>query len=102
MYGRESDGLLQNWAAGSEIPQGIRTFTRGVGRKNRDIGTAHEPLEVRTDDLLFDESRAERGKLAAEIEEYLRDCNVQELAILREILSASRLALKKHAFFSKN
>ena len=61
-----------------------------------------EVLEVRTDDLLFDEPRAERGKLTAEIEEYLRDCNVQELAILREILSASRLALKKHAFFSKN
>ena len=57
---------------------------------------------MRTDDLLFDEPRAERGKLTAEIEEYLRDCNVQELAILREILDASRLALKKHAFFSKN
>ena len=61
-----------------------------------------EALEVRTDDLLFDEPRAERGKLTTEIEEYLRDCNVQELAILREILGASRLALKKHAFFSKN
>ena len=69
-----------------------------------DMNVAHQEIDLKnpkTNQNNAGFTPQERGKLTAEIEEYLRDCNVQELAILREILGASRLALKKHAFFSK-
>lgn len=55
-----------------------------------------EALEVRTDDLLFDEQRTSRDTVCAEIEGVLEDCTVRELHILNELLHGARAALKKY------
>lgn len=61
-----------------------------------------EALEVRTDDLLFDEQRASRDAVCAEIEGALEDCTVRELQILNELLHGARAALKKYGQKDEN
>lgn len=61
-----------------------------------------EALEVRTDDLLFDEQRASRDAVCAEIEGVLEDCTVRELQILNELLHGARAALKKYGLKDEN
>ena len=61
-----------------------------------------EALKVRTDDLLFDEQRASRDAVCAEIEGVLEDCTVRELQILNELLHGARAALKKYGQKDEN
>ena len=52
-----------------------------------------EALEVRTDDLLFDEKPGARSAFYCEMEAEFADCTAKELAALSEILRAARVAL---------
>lgn len=54
-------------------------------------------LEVRTDELLFDEKQASRGEELNDILAAIDDCSLKELSILREIVKASKTALRKYS-----
>lgn len=53
-------------------------------------------LEVRTDELLFEEKTATRGEGLNDILAALDDCSSKELSIIREIVKASKAALRKY------
>lgn len=53
-------------------------------------------LEVRTDELLYDESVAERSTALEEIVEMLDSCSTQEVKILEDVLKATKTSLKKY------
>lgn len=55
-----------------------------------------ETLEVRTDELLFDESPAERGTVLEEIDRLLATCTTQQLKIAADVLTTTVVALKKY------
>ena len=54
-------------------------------------------LEVRTDELLFDEKQASRGEGLNDFLTALDDCSSKELSIIREIVKASKTALRKYS-----
>ena len=53
-------------------------------------------LEVRTDELLFDEKTASRSEGLNDILAALDGCSSKELSIIREIIKASKTALRKY------
>lgn len=55
-----------------------------------------EVLEVHTDDLLFDAIDAKRSTTTNEILHLLEDCNIQQLSVLLDILTATKISLNKH------
>ena len=56
-----------------------------------------ETLEVRTDELLFEDKTVSRGEGLNDILTALDDCSAKELSIIREIIKASKAALKKYS-----
>lgn len=57
-----------------------------------DIATT---LEVRTDDLLFDDCSAERSNSLDAILHILDDCTTQQLKIIEGILKATKISLEQ-------
>lgn len=53
-------------------------------------------LEVRTDELLFEEATISRGEDLRDITELLDSCSSRELSIIREIIKASKAALRRY------
>lgn len=53
-------------------------------------------LGVRTDDLLFDSSPAERSAAVDAIVKNLASCSGQQLRILEDILAAAKLSLERN------
>lgn len=53
-------------------------------------------LEVRTDDLLFDNPHADCTAASEEILSHLEDCSARELKILKDILIAAKAALRRY------
>lgn len=53
-------------------------------------------LEVRTDELLYDESPAERGAALESIIHILDDCTTQQIHIIEDIIKATKIALDQH------
>jgi transcriptional regulator with XRE-family HTH domain len=53
-------------------------------------------LEIRTDDLLYDETTAERSSAVEEIVRILGTCTTQQLKIMEDVLRATRVSLKKY------
>ena len=55
-----------------------------------------EALEVRTDDLLYDNQPKNRAASAEEISSILNQCTAQQAEILADILRAAKISLDKH------
>lgn len=53
-------------------------------------------LEVRTDDLLYDESLAERSNAMESIIQILDTCTTQQIRIIEDILRAKKISLDQH------
>ena len=53
-------------------------------------------LEVRTDELLFEEATISQGEDLRDITELLDSCSLRELSIIREIIKASKAALRRY------
>lgn len=53
-------------------------------------------LEVRTDDLLYDESLAERSNVMESIIQILDTCTTQQIRIIEDILRATKISLDQH------
>lgn len=53
-------------------------------------------LGVRTDDLLYDESLAERGNAMESIIQILDTCTTQQIKIVEDILRATKISLDQH------
>lgn len=53
-------------------------------------------LEVRTDDLLYDESLAERSNAMESIIQILDTCTTQQIRIIEDILRATKISLDQH------
>lgn len=53
-------------------------------------------LGVNTDDLLFDHSPVSKSTLMDNTIEILESCNVQELAIIIDIIKATKISLSKN------
>ncbi len=53
-------------------------------------------LEVRTDDLLCDNSSAERSAAMDEIIQLLDTCTTQQIKIIEDILRAAKISLDQH------
>lgn len=53
-------------------------------------------IEVRTDDLLYDEILAERSKAMESIIQILDTCTTQLIKIIEDILRATKIALDQH------
>lgn len=54
-----------------------------------------EILDVRTDDLLYDEIFAERSSTIDEIVQILNTCTVQQLKIIKNILKTTKISLEQ-------
>lgn len=55
-----------------------------------------EALEVRTDDLLFEERRRERSTVLAEIDSTLSGCSARELTFLSDLIHYTCIAMRKN------
>ena len=55
-----------------------------------------EILDVRTDDLLYDEIFAERSSTIDEIVQILNTCTVQQLKIIKKILKTTKISLEQY------
>ena len=55
-----------------------------------------EILDVRTDDLLYDEIFAERSSTRDEIVQILNTCTVQQLKIIKNILKTTKISLEQY------
>ena len=55
-----------------------------------------EILDVRTDDLLYDEIFAERSSTIDEIVQILNTCTVQQLKIIKNILKTTKISLEQY------
>lgn len=55
-----------------------------------------EILDVRTDDLLYDEIFAERSSTIDEIVQTLDTCTAQQLKIIKNILKATKISLEQY------
>ena len=53
-------------------------------------------LEVRTDNLLYDESLAERSNAMESIIQILDTCTTQQIKIVEDILRATKISLDQH------
>ena len=53
-------------------------------------------LEVRTDDLLYDNKIVERNAVIEEISGALETCTTQQIKILADILKAAKISLNKY------
>ena len=53
-------------------------------------------LEVRTDDLLFDKSPAERNSSVEAIVQLLDSCSTKQLRVIEDIVKATKASLKQH------
>lgn len=53
-------------------------------------------LEVRTDDLLYDGSLAERSNAMESIIQILDTCTTQQIKIIEDILRATKISLDQH------
>ena len=53
-------------------------------------------LEVRTDDLLYDNCPAERNASIDSIVQMLNTCTTQQIRIIEDILKATKIALEQH------
>lgn len=53
-------------------------------------------LEVRTDDLLYDGSPAERSAAMDTIVQILNTCTTQQIKIIEDILKATKISLDQH------
>jgi len=53
-------------------------------------------LGVRTDDLLYDESLAERSNAMESIIQILDTCTTQQIKIVEDILRATKISLDQH------
>lgn len=53
-------------------------------------------LEVRTDDLLYDNKIVERNAVIEEISGTLETCTTQQIKILADILKAAKISLNKY------
>lgn len=53
-------------------------------------------LEVRTDDLLYDESPSSRTSSINGITQILDSCTKQQLQIIEDVLRATQISLNKH------
>ena len=53
-------------------------------------------LEVRADELLFEQVAASRSSDTNDITAMLDDCSLKELSIIREMVKASKTALRKY------
>ena len=53
-------------------------------------------LDVSTDDLLFDQSPVSKNSLMNKTVEILENCNTQELAIIMDIIKATKIGLSKN------
>lgn len=93
-YGLSQEALAER--VGISVPHMSHIETGNTKLSLPVLVALAQALEVRTDDLLFDGPRKERSALYAEIESELSNCTVQELEIIREILRATCLALKKY------
>ena len=58
-----------------------------------DIATV---LDVRTDDLLYDGTSAERSATVDEIVQILDTCTAQQLKIIKNILKATKVSLEQY------
>ncbi len=55
-----------------------------------------EILDVRTDDLLYDEIFAKRSSTIDEIVQILDTCTAQQLKIIKNILKAAKISLEQY------
>ena len=55
-----------------------------------------EILDVRTDDLLYDEIFAERSSTIDEIVQILNTCTAQQLKIIKNILKTTKISLEQY------
>lgn len=53
-------------------------------------------LGVSTDDLLFEQSSVSKNSLMNKTVEILENCNTQELAIIMDIIKATKISLSKN------
>lgn len=53
-------------------------------------------LEVRTDELLYEDSPAERSASMDEIAHVLEACNTQQIHIIEDLVKALKMTLDKH------
>ncbi len=53
-------------------------------------------LEVRTDDLLFEQNSSNGSAMTEEIVHELNDCSVQQLNIISEVIRTVKTSLKKY------
>ena len=53
-------------------------------------------LEVGTDDLLFENTRATREEALGDVLGILEGCSVQQLKVLKDILGAAKKSMDKH------
>lgn len=56
-----------------------------------------EALEVRTDDLLFDNSESQRGTALGDILEILDRCDTSQAKIIADIVRAAKISLDKNS-----
>lgn len=53
-------------------------------------------LDVRTDDLLFENVEGGRSAALEELAASLNDCSTQQIKVLKEIVKAAKLAMDQH------
>ncbi len=53
-------------------------------------------LEVRTDDLLFDNSASSVSSTNMEIAAILENCTPKELSVMRDIIQTAHISIQKH------
>ena len=53
-------------------------------------------LEVQTDDLLFDHTRAGRNVAIEDLLSTLEDCSSQQIKVLSDIVKAAKISMDKH------
>ncbi len=98
-YGLSQEALAER--VGISVPHMSHIETGNTKLSLPVLVALAQALEVRTDDLLFDASRKERGALSAALEAELEDCSARELEFLTELLRNARIALRKQAFFTE-
>lgn len=76
-YGLSQEALAEK--TGISVPHMSHIETGNTKLSLPVLVAMAEALEVRADDLLFDEQRASRDAVCAEIEGVLEDCTVREL-----------------------